>query len=233
MRVEIETLDASKQAQHVNGMIDLDRCRSPVVGYGRTQAKAVFDRHPEPGQQRSRESAESLAWGNAGVAMVPVLGDLPVFSFLSRRVRGFPDVMVGTDEDQMIGTIKEAPDRLDFGVSRRLTGSEGVEADDHDGVGVGNQRIVQRCFGSIVAHAFDLDDGIAGQCFGLFGESGEIRLLDMVEETPDTLIDVVAARQALKLLIEEPAQLEHRGKATVNHGEWRACFCRATPGEIE
>jgi hypothetical protein len=49
MRVEIESLNASKQAQHVEGMIDLDRRRSPVDGYGRTQAKAVFDRHSEPG----------------------------------------------------------------------------------------------------------------------------------------------------------------------------------------
>lgn len=146
MRVEIESLDTSKQAQHVERTIDLDRRRSPVGGYGRTQAKAVLDRRSEPGQQRSREAAETLAWGNAGVAMVQVLGNLSVFSLLSCRVRGFPDVMVRTHEDQMIGTIEEAPDRLDFRLGRRLTGSKGVEADNHDGVGFRNQRIDERCF---------------------------------------------------------------------------------------
>jgi hypothetical protein len=76
MRLEIESLDASKQTEHVEGTVDLDRRRSPVGDYGRTQAKAVFDRHSEPGQERSREASEILAWGNAGVAMVQMLGDL-------------------------------------------------------------------------------------------------------------------------------------------------------------
>jgi hypothetical protein len=214
-------------------MIDLDWRRSPVDGYSRTQAKAVFDRHSEPGKQRSREATETPAWGNAGVTMMQVLGNLSIFTLLSCRVRGFPDVMVGTHEDQMIGMIEEVPDRLDFGLGSRVTGSERVEADDHDGVGVRNRRIVERCFDPSIAHTFDLDDGIARQCFSLFGESGEIRLLDVVEETPDTRIDIVAARQTLELRIEKPAQLEYRWKAIVNHGEWRSGLCRATPGKIE
>jgi hypothetical protein len=40
-----------------------------------------------------------------------------------------------------IGTIEEPSDRLDFRLGRHLTGSEGVEADNHDGVGVGDQCI--------------------------------------------------------------------------------------------
>jgi hypothetical protein len=99
--------------------------------------------------------------------------------------------------------------------------------------GVRDQSIVERRRDAIVAHTFDLDDGIARQCFGLFGESGEIRLLDMVEETPDTRIDIVAACQALELRIEEPAQLEDCRKPIVNHGERRTCLSGAAPGKIE
>ena len=111
-----------------------------------------------------------------------------------RRVRRFADVVVGTHEDQMVGIFEKAPDRLDFRRGRRLIGAERVEADDNDGVGVRNQRCVEQRLGSVVAHAFGLDDGIPRQCFGLFGEGGEIRLLDVVEEAADARIDTVAAR---------------------------------------
>jgi hypothetical protein len=52
--------------------------------------------------------AVSLAWRNAGAAMVWVFGDLPVFTLLSRRVRGFPSSSSATET--------AAPNRL---LSRR------------------------------------------------------------------------------------------------------------------
>ncbi|MEJ1958251.1 MAG: hypothetical protein WDM70_01345 [Nitrosomonadales bacterium] len=59
-------------------------------------------------------------------------------TFLPLRVGGFADVVMGTDEDQMIGIIEELPDCLDFHAIYYLPGPERVETDDNNGVDVLN-----------------------------------------------------------------------------------------------
>ncbi len=233
VRVEVERPDPAQQAQPVERAVDLDGRGSAVGGHGRTQAEAVFDRHAEPGEQAAREAAEALARRNAGIAMVQMLGDLPVLAGLPGGLRGFPDVMMRADEDRMIGIVEEAPDRRDFRLGRHLAGAEGVEADDDDGVRVRNCCVVEQRRGAVLVHAFDLDDGMLGQRAGQLGESGEIRLLDVVEEASDALIDIAAVRQALISGIEEPAQLEDRREAIFDDGQWRARLRRMAPGKIE
>jgi hypothetical protein len=134
--------------------------------------------------------------------MVQVFCDLSRFTILPCRVCGLSDVMMWTDKDQMIGIVEESPDCLDLHPNRHLRGAERVEADDNDGIDVRNQRFVELRLDTIIAHPFDLDDRAACQCFGLLNESQEIRLLDVVEEATDPLIDKIAIRQSLEFRIE-------------------------------
>ena len=159
--------------------------------------------------------------------------NLPLFTILPRCVCCLPDVMMWTDEDKMIGIVEKSSDCLYLGLSRHLSGAEGVEADNDDGIDVRNQRLVELPFDTVVAHPFDLDHRVAGQCFGLLNKSREVRLLDVIEETTDTLIEMAAIRQSLELRVEKPTQFKYRWKAIVNDSEWRPGLCRAAPGEVE
>jgi hypothetical protein len=107
MWVKAEILDTPKQVLRVKAVIDLGRRRSPVGGCSRPQAKAIFDWHAKPGEQRAREAAETLTGRNGGIAMVQVFYDLSRFTILRCRVRGLPDVMMWTDKDQMIGIVEK------------------------------------------------------------------------------------------------------------------------------
>jgi hypothetical protein len=145
--------------------------------------------------------------------MVEVFCDLSQFTILPCRVCDLPDVMMWTDKDQMIGIVEESSACLNL---RPPPGR--------------NQRLVELRFDT--SSPTRPDDRAARQCFGLLNESQEIRLLDVVEEARDPLIDMVAIRQPLEFRIEEPAQLEYRWKAIVDDGEWCTCLCRAGQSRV-
>ncbi len=226
MRMKIESVDAMQQAEHVEGTVDLGRRRSPVGSRSGPQAEAIVDRHAEPGKQRPREATKPLPRGNSVIAMVQIFDDLSIDTFLSRRVVGFADVVMGTDEDQMIGIVEEPPDGLDLHGSGLLPGPERIEADDDKGIDALNQGIVERRLEAAIVDTFDLDDTIARQLFGELGEGKEVRFLNVIEKSGDTLLDMVSIRQTLEFRIENPSQLENRRKAIFDDREWRASLLR-------
>ncbi len=166
MRVEIESVDAAQQAEHVKRAVDLGRRRSPVGRRSRPQPEAIVDQHAEPGKQRTREAAKPLPRWNSVIAVVQIFDDLSINTFLSRRVGGFAYVVMGADEDHMIGIVEEPPDCLDLLAGCHLLGPERIETDDNNGVDALHQRIVELRLKAVIVDTFDLDDAIARQRFG-------------------------------------------------------------------
>jgi hypothetical protein len=123
----------------------------------RPQTEAILHGYAEPGQQRAREAAETLPGRNGVVAMMPILGELSLETPLFDRTPGFPDVMMGTNEDQVIGVVEEMPDRLHFRRACRLLGAERIEADDHNAIDTVERDIERRHCARIV-YALDLND---------------------------------------------------------------------------
>jgi hypothetical protein len=232
MRVKIEGIDIPQQSQLVKSTINLDVRRRPLRGRRGPQTEAIFDRYAEPSQQGAREAAETLPGRNGVVAMVPMFGDLAFNAILSHRTRSFSDVVMGTNEDQVIRVIEEMPDRLNFHSGCRLSGAQRVEADDYDAIDA-HERAIERRPCAIICDAFDLNELVACQCLGLFGEDLEIRFLDVIQKACDTLINLAGIRQLLEIWIKETPQLENRWEAIIDDGEWRAGFRWAAPGEIE
>ncbi len=56
----------------------------------------------------------------------------------------------------MAGNAQEAAHRLDLPGARRLAGSERIEADHHDRVHAGDERVIERNDGAVVGHALHL-----------------------------------------------------------------------------
>ena len=83
VRVEVEGFDVPKQAKLIKSSIDLDGRRRPIRRRRRPQAEAILDGYAEPGQQCSREAAETLPRRNCMVAMVPIFGELALKALLS------------------------------------------------------------------------------------------------------------------------------------------------------
>jgi hypothetical protein len=167
------------------------------------------------------------------VAVVPIFGELPFSTVFSHRITGgFSDVVMGTNEDQVIGVIEEMPDRLHFRRGCRLFGAEGVKADYHDGIDAGKSAI-ERGHRAIISDAFDLNDRIACQRLGLFDESLENWFLNMVQKAGDALIELAAVRQPFKFRKKEPAQLEDRWKPIVDYRKWCTSLGRTAAAEIE
>ncbi len=131
-----------------------------------------------------------------------MLGELPVGTVLLHTIFDLADIVMGTDEDEVVGIGEEAPDRLHFSAGRCLIGPERIEADDDDGIDMLDQRIIEERPHAIIALTLDLDDGIACQFLGQRGEGREIGLLDVIQEAGDALIDVRAVRQRLELGVE-------------------------------
>jgi hypothetical protein len=232
VRVKIEGIDFPKQPKRVKNAIDFDGCRRPVSRRRRPQTKAIVDGYAEPSQQGARKAAEALSGRNTMVAMVPMFCQLTVKPVLPRRTLGFANIMVRTNEDQMIGIVKEELDRRDFPHSCRLAGTQRVEADDHNTIHA-IEHGIERCYCAAVGDALDLDNGMTRLRFGLFRESLEIRLLNVVQEAGNALIDGTVIRQMFELRVKKPAQLENRWEAIVDDGERRAGFAWPAPGEVK
>jgi hypothetical protein len=93
------------------------------------------------------------------VAMVQILGELAFNAVLSRGSRCRADVVMGTNEYQVIGIVEEMLDRLDFGRGCNLIGAERVEADHHN-VHAG-KRAIERRHCTVIGNALDLNDSLA------------------------------------------------------------------------
>jgi hypothetical protein len=230
--VEVEGLDIPKQPKLVKRSISLDRCRHPVRRRRRPQTEAIIDGYTEPSQQCACEAAETLSGWNAMVAMVPIFGELVLNAVLSHRAHCFSDVVMGTNEDQVIGVIEEMPDRIDFRLGCSLIGAQRVEADHHDAIDA-SERAIERRHCAIIGDAFDLNDRMSRQSFGLFGKGLEIRFLDVVQKTGDALIDMGAIRQTFEFRVKKSAQLEDRWKAIFDNGKWCTDLTWSAPREIE
>jgi hypothetical protein len=227
----VEGFDVPKQAKLVKRTIDLDGCWRPVRRR-RPQTKAIIDRYAKPSEQCAREAAETLPGRNGVVAMVPIFGELAFNAVLSHRTYSLADVVMRTNEDQVIGVIEEMPDRINFRRCCRLMGAQRVETDHHDAIDTVEPAIERRhC--AIIGDAFDLNDRTARQRFGLFGEGLEIRFLDVVQKARDALIDMAAIRQAFECRVKKSAQFEYRWKAIVDDKERRTGLRGSAPCEIE
>ncbi len=204
MRVQVEGCHVPKQAKVVKGMIDLDSRRRPIRCRRRPQTEAIIDGYAKRSQQCPRQATETLPRRDAMIAMMHMFDDLAFDAGRSHRIRSLPDVVMGTNEDQVIGVIEETPDRLDFRRSCRLIGAQRVEADDHDAIDAIDHRVERRhC--AIIGDAFDLIDVVSRKRFCLFGECLKVGFLDMVQESGDALINVTLSRQFLEFRIKEPA----------------------------
>jgi len=232
VRVEVEGFDVPKQAELVKRTIYLDGRWRPVRSGRWPQTEAIIDGYAEPSQQSAREAAETLPRRNAMVAMVAIFGELEFKAILFHRTRGFSDVVMGTNEDHVIGVIEEMPDRLDFRRGCHLIGAQRVEADHYDGINAG-ERAVERRHCSIISDAFDLNDLMARLRFGLLGKGLEVRFLNVVQKAGDALINMAAIRQTFEFRLKKSAQLENRWKAIFDDREWCTGLCRSAPSEIE
>ena len=139
---------------------------------------------------------------------------------------------MGTNEDQVIGIVEEMPDRVDFRRGCCLIGAQRVEADHHDAIDP-VERAIERGHCAIIGDAFDLNDRMARQRFGLFGKDLEIWFLDVVQKASDALIDMATVRQRLKFRVKKSAQFEHRWKAIVDDDERCTGLRWSAPREIE
>jgi hypothetical protein len=232
VRVEVEGFDIPEQAQLVEHTVNLRRCRRPVRRRGWPEPEAIIDGYAESSQQCAREAAEPLSGWYGVVTMMPIFGELPLDAALRYRTLGLSDIVMRTNEDQMIGVIEETPNRLDFRRACRLAGAERIEA-DYDNAIDAVQRAIERRHRAIFTGAFDLNDLMTRQGFGLFRKPLEVRFLDVVQKAGDALVNLGAIRQALEFRVEEPAQFENRWEAILDDGKWRAGLCWAAPGEIE
>ena len=128
------------------------------------------------------------------VPVVSMFGKLSFSAILAHRLGNFADIVMGTNEDEVIGVIEEMFDRLDFRRACCLTGAQRVETNDYDAIDA-VERAIEGRHCAIIGDAFDLNDFVARQRFRLFGEGLEIRLLDVVQKSADSLINFVAVRQ--------------------------------------
>jgi hypothetical protein len=136
--------------------------------------------------------------------MMPIFGELTLNAALRHRTLCLSDIVMGTNEDQVIRIIEEMPHSLDFRRGCRLASAERIEA-DYDNAIDAVERAIERRHGTVITGAFDLNDLMTRQSFGLFGKSLKVRFLDVVQEARDALVNLGAIRQAFELWVEEPA----------------------------
>ncbi len=89
--------------QSVKIACNLDR-RRRAVAFGRgMQSKAVLHGHAKAGQKRASESAKALLRRNRLVSVMQEVRFLTLQPFVMRKGRHIADVMMRTDEDDMVG----------------------------------------------------------------------------------------------------------------------------------
>ncbi len=232
VRVKVKGIDLPKQAKVVPLTLNLDGCRCAIRRRRRSQTEAVLNRYAEPTQQRPRETPESLSGRDAMVTVVTKFRELEFTVLLYARALRLSDVVMGTNENQVIGMVEEAFDRLYFRRGCSLIGAQRVEADHDDAIDTVEGAIESRQ-GAIIGDAFDLYDRMAGQKLGLFGKGLEIGFLYMVQKSGDTLVDGVVVRQHFEFWIKKPAQLEYGGKAIFDDTQSGTGLRWTAPREIE
>jgi hypothetical protein len=108
--------------------------------------------------------------------------------FIVRKVFGFSDVMVGTDENEMVRIIEKLANGGDFLIAGMLACPEGIEADHNERIHPFQDRTIERNLAAIVTHALELEDTMAGLSIHLLSERGEVGFHNVIQEAGDALI---------------------------------------------
>ncbi|MEI9886582.1 MAG: hypothetical protein WDN08_08790 [Rhizomicrobium sp.] len=183
-------------------------------------------------QERQAEIAEPLPRRDGGIAVMMEFDLLPRPPFALGQSGDIADVVMGADEQRVVGIGEKRSDGGDLRRARLLGGAERIEADDDERIDAGEEFAVEGAEAG-VRPAFGAPHGISRPRRRGIGEQLEIRQLYVVQKAADALIEGGRIGELLEARPEQPAQLEQRRKPVLQDAQRRRDLVRPAPGEIQ